>query len=86
MTKTEEFILQCPKCKKIKTWLRRDNDITYYGPPGKCLCGCRKPWNVLKEDPRLKQTKGFVKVISDKGYQYLHGPNFQENPKGWIKE
>lgn len=72
-------ILQCPRCYRVKHWNRKNEK-----QPGHCMCGSFQFWNVLKEEP--KKVKGYVKVMSDKGYQYLKGPHFQEDPNKWIKE
>jgi len=83
-TKQKDYnyiILQCPRCKRIKRWARKHGD----GGPGYCACKSFQFWNVLKEEPK-RIIGGYVKVMSDKGYQYLHGPSFIEDPNGWIKE
>lgn len=74
------MILQCPRCSIIKDW---DRDNSPSGP-GVCACKSFQYWKVLKEYP--KSAKGFVKVLSDKGWQELKGPDWKEDPNGWKKE
>jgi hypothetical protein len=70
-------ILQCPRCYHVKEW---DRDLDR--APGFCpLCKSSRPWDTLKEKP--VPVKGFVRVHSSKGWQELHGPDFQEHPDAW---
>lgn len=69
------MILCCPRCQHIRHWERsREPD-----GPGRCSCGAWAPWRVLKKMPE----PGFVRVLSDKGWQELKGPHYQEDPNGW---
>ena len=74
------MILQCPRCHKIKIW---DRDLEKDGP-GFCICNAYAPWNVLKKMPETN--KGHVIVMSDLGWQELHGPFYKENPDAWKKD
>lgn len=71
--------LQCPRCGFEKTWEReRAPD-----GPGDCACGAWAPWKVvLKDEPNVP---GFVRVVSDKGWQELAAPLFRERKDGWKK-
>jgi hypothetical protein len=75
------MILQCPRCNHIREW---NNELVPQGP-GNCSCGAWASWKVLKEMPKIFKGggKGFVRVISDKGWQELHGTDWQEEPNGW---
>lgn len=76
--------LQCVRCRSYLAWYKDD------GPPGQCYkCGRGKgfrqdsEYRVLKEKP--ESVPGHVIVISDKGWQKLHGPGYRENPDKWEK-
>lgn len=74
------MLLECPRCSRRKIWLRSESPEG----PGTCPCGAWAPWHViLKKTPIFPG--GFVKVVSGKGWQYLKGPHWREDPDGWKK-
>jgi hypothetical protein len=76
----KEIILQCPHCREVITWNRKDKPEG----PGSCVCGAWAPWKALKSMP--EPNDGYVIVMSSKGHQRLYPPSFRENPNGWIKD
>jgi hypothetical protein len=72
------MILQCPRCRSIRTWTRE----ALPDGPGHCSCGARGPWKALPAMPE----PGHVIVLSSKGRQELHGPHFREDPEAWVPE
>jgi len=74
VTEKEVTILQCPRCRHTYDWDREEQ----LGGPGKCLCGAYAPWIVLKEHP----DPGFVHVLSEEGWQQLHGPHWRPKRPG----
>ncbi len=73
-------ILQCPRCRAIREWDR----VEHPEGPGHCHCGAWAPWRVLKARPP-QPGPGHVIVITDKGWQPLHGPGYREDPDAWRK-
>lgn len=77
-TSNEPTFLECPRCLNTIEWYRETNPA-----PGHCTkCHTNRFWNVVKK----RRAPGFVKVMSSQGYQFLKGPDFQEDPKGWVKD
>lgn len=73
----EPTLLECPRCLNTKEWFRATEPA-----PGECTkCHSRQFWHVITH----RRAPGFVKVMASKGHQFLKGPDFKEDPKGWVK-
>lgn len=68
------MLLECPRCLKV-----REGEFSQKNPPGRCVCGARALWRVMK----ARRPKGYVVVTSSQGWQELQTPHFYENPYGW---
>lgn len=68
--------LLCPRCNHITQW---DRETKPEGP-GTCLCGTFQHWKVISDEEveRRKNTKGFVRLLTDKGWQELKPPYYRE--------
>lgn len=70
------MILECSNCPRDI-----EGEFNEANPPGRCVCRGFRYWKAVKE--RRPRTPGFVRVLSDKGWQELKGPHFQVDPNGW---
>lgn len=68
------MLLECPRCLHVK-----EGDFGEHNPPGTCPCGSYQYWRVIK----ARRPAGFVRVLSDKGWQDLHPPDYREKPDAW---
>jgi len=66
-------ILECPRCWIRRSWRREDAPQG----PGTCSCGSYQLWRVLP-DNAPPRPQGFVRVLTEHGWQELHGPHWRE--------
>lgn len=65
------MILECANCTRdIEGDFNEDN------PPGRCSCRRFRYWKVVKT--KRVRSPGFVRVLTDKGWQDLHPPHYRK--------